>query len=134
MPFTSEQCTWALHRVNQQELSSIQVLSTSPSLVSSVMMRQLATINSRNTIPSQEVSFKETKCIKDVRPWHTTCTNLILIRYFQKHHPSLHMVQQNFKVSYGKIILAFNHSKKILTMQFNSNWNSKTINVPSSNS
>ena len=96
-------------------------------------MRPLETINSRNTIHFQVVLYLETKCIKDVKLWLTTCINQIQIKFYQRPHQNLLTVQPNFKVSSGKITHAFSHWREPILMQFNWNWSLKQTNVLSSN-
>jgi hypothetical protein len=77
---------WDLQSVNLQKLFSIQVQNILLSLVFFVMMRLQEISNSKNMTHFQEDSFKETNNIKDVRQCHMICTNLIQIKYYQKHH------------------------------------------------
>lgn len=108
MLFTLEQYIWVLLLVNQQESSLILVLSIWPSQVFYVMMRLQEITSSRNTTQCLVVLFKEIKHIKDVKQCATICTNRIQIKYYQKHLQNWLMALQNYKVSSGKIILAFN--------------------------
>ena len=104
----SEQSSWALHKVNQQEWYSIPVLSIWPLHQCFVMMKQQETINSKNTIHCQEDSSQEIRCTKDVKQWLMICINQIQIKYCQRHHQNLPMVQQSFRASSGKTIHAYN--------------------------
>jgi len=121
MLFISEQSIWVHQQVNQLESYSTQVLNTWLLPVFSVMMRQPETISLRNTIHFQVVSLLETKCIKDVKLWLTTCISQIQIKFFQRPHQNLHTVQPNSKVSSGKIIPVSNHLRELLIMLLH--WN-----------
>lgn len=119
MQYISEQYLWDLQQVNQQELYLILALSTWQLHQSFVMMKLQEITNLRNMTHFQVDSLLVTKCIKDVKQWHMICTNQTQIKFFQKLHQNLHMVQLNFKVSFGKIIHVFNHSKGPIQMLFN---------------
>jgi hypothetical protein len=75
------------------------------------MMKPQEISNSRNTIHFKVVSFKEINNIKDVKQWLTICTNLIPTKSCPRLLPNSHMDLLNFKVSSGKTIPVFNHSK-----------------------
>jgi hypothetical protein len=49
-------------------------------------MKQLETINSKNTIHSKVDSSKETKFTRDVKLCLMICISLIQIKFCQKHH------------------------------------------------
>ena len=136
MPFTWEPSIWALQAVNQPKLCSTPVASTLPSPQLSVMIKLQVTSNSRNMTHSQVLSYKETNWTRDARPRHTTCINLTLIRFFQKHLQSSLTDQPNFKDSSGKITLACSHwttpQEKQVWFNLRCNW--KTINAHISNS
>ena len=136
MPSIWELSTWALQTVNQPKLCSILVASTLPSPPPSVMIKLQVTSNSRNMTHSQVLSFKETNLTRDARPRHTTCINLTLIRFSQKHLQSSHTDQPNSRDSSGKIMLASSHSTTPQEKQvwFNLRCNWKTINAHISNS
>ena len=136
MPFTWELSIWALQTVNQPRWCSTLVVSTWPSPPLCATIKLQVTSNLRNMTHSQVLSCKETNWTRDARPRHTTCINLTLIRYFQKHHQSLHMAQPNSKDSSGKITLASSHlaTAPDKPVWFNLRCNWKTINAHISNS
>ena len=111
MPFISVLSIWDLPILNQLELCSILDQSISLSHLFFAMTRLPATTSSKSTTHCPEVLFKETKPIRDARPWLTTCTSLTPIRSFPRLHPSLLMDLLNFKVSYGRTIHASSHSR-----------------------
>lgn len=115
----SEQYLWDLQQVNQQESYLIQAPSTWLLHQSFVMMKPQEITSLRNMTHFQVDSLLVTKCIKDVKQWHTICTNQTQIKFFQKLHQNLHTVQLSFKVSFGKIIHVFNHLKGLTLMLFN---------------
>ena len=102
-------CIWALQLVNQLELYSIQVLNTLLSLVLFAMIRHPVTLNLRSMIHCQDRSFKEINLHKDVALQHMICIKVNPTRFYLKLHPNLPMVQQSFKVSYGRTIPVSNH-------------------------
>jgi len=51
--------------------------------------------------------LRETKNLKDARPWLMTCRSLTLKRSFQRLHPSSLMDLQSSKASSGRIIPVF---------------------------
>lgn len=134
MLFIQELYSWDLHQVNLQELYSILDLSTWLLHPFFATTKQLETTNSKSTTHYQEDLFQETKCIKDVKLWHTTCTNLTQTKFYLKLLQSSHTDLLSFRDSFGKITPASSPSRELIQMQFNLNQNLNQINVPSSNS
>jgi len=99
---------WDLQFLNQLELYLIQDLNISQLLQFYVMMRQLETINLRNTTHFKEDSYKETKPTEDAKPWPMTCTNLTQTKFCQRQVQNLPMAQLNFRASSGKTTPASN--------------------------
>ena len=113
MPSISEQFIWDLQSLNHQEWFSIQVQSIWLSPPFFAMTRLLETINSRSTILSKECLSKEIRTTRDARLCPTICTSPTQTKSCLRPPPSWLMDQPSFKVSYGKIILASNHSRAI---------------------
>ena len=102
--------TLVLLSLNPLELSLILDLSIWLLPQFCVMTRLLETTNSRNTTLFPEVLSKETKLIRDARPWPSICTSLRPKRSYPRLPPSWPMDLPSFKVSFGKITLAFSPS------------------------
>ena len=135
-PSTWEPFTWDLQTVNQPKWCSTLVASTWPSPLLFATIKPQVTSSSRNTTRYQVHSCKETNWTRDARPKHTTCINLTLIRFSQKHHQSLHTDQRSCKDSSGKTTRASSPSttpqEKPVWFNLRCNW--KTINAHISNS
>ena len=120
MQFILVPSIWDLQRLNQLELSLILDRNTWPLPVFFATMRRPAIINSRNMTHSQAVLSKETRLIRDARPWPMTCTSLSQTRSFPRLPQSLPMDLLSFKVSYGRITLPSSHLRaKIKSLQTN---------------
>jgi hypothetical protein len=109
MQYISVQCIWDRQPRRKLVLFSIPDQSTLPSPVCFVTMRPLVTTSLRNMTHYPADLCKETRRIRDARQWLTICTSLSQIKSSPRLHPNLHMDQPSFKVSSGKIILAFSH-------------------------
>jgi len=133
------QCTWVLcswdhHKVSQLESYLIQVLNTWQLPVLYAMIKPRVTLNSRNTIHFLAHLSREINLMKGARPRHTTCINLTPIKFCQKPLQSWLTVLPSSRVSFGKIILVFNHSREIKIASLNLNCSWRIKNVPTSNS
>jgi len=109
--FTWELSILVLLKVNQPTLFSILVVNISPLLVLFATTQPPVTSNSRNLMLHPIPSSRETRPHRGARPKLTICTNLIAIRFSARHLPSSHMVQRSCKVSSGRIIPVFSHSR-----------------------
>ena len=112
-PFTWVPSLWDLQRVSQPELFSILGQNTSPLQVHSAMIKPRAILNSRNTTHYQVRLSNGINWMKDARHRHTTCINQTPIRFCLRHLLNWHMVQLSCRVSSGRIIPAFSHSREI---------------------
>lgn len=134
MQYTWVLYSWDPHRVNQLELYLIQVPNTWQLPVLYAMIKPPVTLNSRNMIHSLVHLSREINLMKGARPRHTTCINLTQIKFCQKPLQSWLTVLPSSRVSSGRIILVFNHSKEIKIAWSNLNCSWRIKNVPTSNS
>lgn len=119
MPSISVPFIWDHQIPNQLELFSTQDRSIWLLPVFFVMMRLLATTSSKSMTHSQEDSSREIKPIRDARPWLMICTNLNQTKSSRRLPRSSPMDQLSSKVSYGRTILASNHSRATLRLPQN---------------
>ena len=109
MRFIWEQYLWDHPFLNLLESYLILVQSISQLQVLFAMIEPQEILNSRSTILWAVPSYKEISYRKDAEQRLMICTNPIPIKFWVRHHQSLHMDQQNFKVLFGKTILVFSH-------------------------
>ena len=98
------------------------------------MTTHLAILSSRNTTQWQALSSRETSWLKGVIPRHTTCINLILIKYCPRLHPSWRMDLLNSKDSFGKTMHASSLLKARAPHSLSSNFNWRTTSALTFNS